>query len=156
MKIIELVRRSNIEENKKLVSQYDFLEKLFEELRQKELPLEVIGSINQKLELLNVFSGSDKDLSRLMRKNQSEILQLLEKEFKLVCKGHYQNLWLPVGLAAFGLPMGVLFGISLGSMAYIGLGLPLGMLIGMTYGIFLDKKAQEDGKQLETETTLHF
>ncbi|MDE5422080.1 hypothetical protein L3073_07645 [Ancylomarina sp. DW003] len=156
MEIIKLARRSNIEENKKLVSQYDFLEKLFEELRQKELPLDLIGSINQKVELLNVFSGLDKDLSKLMSRNKAEILQLLEKDLKIVCKGHYQNLWLSVGLAAFGLPMGVLFGISSGSMAYIGLGLPLGMLIGMTYGIFLDKKAQEDGKQLETETTLHF
>ncbi len=154
MQIIELVRRSNIEANKKLMSQYYFLEKLLEELRQKGLDSEIISSINQKIESLNIFLGSDKDLLKLMCKSQYDILQLLEKELKIVCKGHYRTMWLSVGMAAFGLPIGVLFGFSLGSMAYIGLGLPMGMLIGMAYGTFLDKKAQEDGKQLETETVL--
>ena len=151
MKIKELVRRENLEADKKIMSHYNFLENLFEELEHKGLPSEIISLINQNIELLNSFSESDKDLLKLIQKIQVEILQLLEKELKYVCKGHYRTLWLSVGMAAFGLPIGVLFGFSLDSMAFIGLGLPIGILIGMTYGISLDKKAQEEGRQIETE-----
>jgi len=151
MKIIELIRRANIEADKKLMAQYDFLENLIKELNTKELPLEIINAINRDFEELNSYSGSNKDLLKLLRKKQTEILQLLEKELKLVTKGHYRNLWMSVGMAAFGLPMGVAFGISLGNMAFIGVGLPLGIAIGMAYGTSLDTKAQENGKQLKVE-----
>jgi len=151
MKIIELVRRSNIEEDKKLMAQYAFLESLIEVLRKKEIPSEIISSINQDIEALNSFSGSNKDFLKLLRTKQSEILQLLEKELKLVRKNHYMTLWMSIGMAAFGLPMGVVFGLSLGNMAFIGVGLPLGIALGMAYGATLDKKAQENGKQLEVE-----
>lgn len=153
MKIIELVRRSNIEEDKKMMAEYGFFESLIEVLRKKEIPSEIISSINQDIEALNSFSGSNKDFLKLLRKKQSEILQLLEKELKLVTKGHYRNLWMSLGMAAFGLPIGVVFGFSLGSMAFIGLGLPFGIGIGLAHGISLDKKAYEEGKQLEVEIT---
>lgn len=151
MKIIELVRRSNIEEDKKLIAYYDIFESLIQELRTKEIPLELINTLNQDIEALNSLTGSNKDFLKLLIKKQTEILQLLEKELKLVTKGHYRNMWLATGMAAFGLPIGVLFGFSLGSMAYIGLGLPLGMLIGLAYGVSLDKKACDEGKQLGVE-----
>ena len=151
MKILELIRRSNIEEDKKLKAHYDFFEILLNELRTREIPSEIISLINQDIETLNSFSGSNKDLLKLLRKKQTEILQLLGKELKLVRKNHYMTLWMSVGMAAFGLPMGVLFGLSLGNMAFIGVGLPLGIGLGMAYGATLDKKAQENGKQLEVE-----
>lgn len=154
MEIKDLRRRSNIEEDKKLIAQYDFFESLMKALIKRELPLDVITVINQGIEGLNSFSGSNKDLLKEFRKKQAEILQLLEKELKLVCKGHYRNLWMSVGMAAFGLPMGVAFGISLGNMAFIGVGLPLGIALGMAYGTSLDKKACEEGKQLELEITI--
>ncbi|WP_372641628.1 hypothetical protein [Ancylomarina sp.] len=153
MKIIELVRKSDIEEDKKLMAHYAFLESLIEVLRKKEIPSEIISSINQDIEAINSFSGSNKDFLKLLIKKQTEILQLLEKELKLVCKGHYRNLWMSLGMAAFGLPMGAAFGLSLGNMAFIGVGLPLGIALGMAYGATLDKKAQENGKQLEVEVT---
>ena len=46
MKIIELIRIANIEADKKLMAQYDFLENLIKELNTKELPLEIINAIN--------------------------------------------------------------------------------------------------------------
>ncbi|MGZ2371650.1 hypothetical protein ACXR6G_17860 [Ancylomarina sp. YFZ004] len=154
MEIKELIRGANIEQDKKLPAYYDIFENLIQELRTKEIHLELINTINQAIEALNIFTGSNKDLLKLLRKKQSEILQLLEKELKLVTKNHYMTLWMSIGMPAFGIPMGVVFGFSLGSMAYIGLGLPLGMLIGMVFGISLDKKAYNEGKQLQVEISI--
>jgi len=153
MKILELVRRLNIQGDKKLMAHYEFFENLLRELRTRQLPVEIISGINQEIEELNIFPGSNKDMLKLLRTKQSEILQLLEKELKLVTKGHYRNLWMSLGMAAFGLPLGAAFGLSLGNMAYIGFGLPLGIALGMAYGTSLDKKACEEGKQLEVEIT---
>lgn len=79
------------------------------------------------------------------------MVNTLEKEVKLVPKNHYRNRWLALGMAAFGLPMGVVFGISLGNMAFLAIGLPIGMAIGIAVGTGLDKKASEEGRQLDVE-----
>jgi hypothetical protein len=39
-------------------------------------------------------------------------------------------------------------------MAFMGLWLPIGMAIGMAVGSVLDRKAQEDGRQLSVEVKL--
>jgi hypothetical protein len=90
-------------------------------------------------------------LGKIIRRTQSRILILIEKELKLVTKNHYRNTWLAVGMSAFGLPIGVVFGAILENMAFIGIGLPLGMAIGIAVGTAMDKKASENGKQLDLE-----
>ncbi|MUP16208.1 hypothetical protein DWB61_13590 [Ancylomarina euxinus] len=112
-----------------------------------------MDTINKDIEVLNSFSGANKDFLKLLIKKQTKILQLLEKELKLVRKNHYMTLWMSIGMAAFGLPMGAAFGVSLGNMAFIGVGLPLGIALGMAYGTTLDKKACEEGKQLNVDIT---
>ncbi len=57
-----------------------------------------------------------------------------------------------LGMAAFGLPLGVVFGSSTGNMGLLGIGLPIGMVIGMGVGSKMDKKAFEEGRQLDLET----
>ncbi len=54
-------------------------------------------------------------------------------------------------MAAFGLPLGLTFGTSMGNMGLLGLGLPIGMVIGLVLGTAMDKKAAEAGKQLDLE-----
>ncbi len=54
-------------------------------------------------------------------------------------------------MAAFGIPLGVAFGISIGNMGLLGIGLPIGMVIGMAVGSVMDKKAVESGRQLDLE-----
>jgi hypothetical protein len=90
-------------------------------------------------------------LRKQIKKTQSSILKLIEKELKLVTKNHYRNTWLAVGMAAFGLPLGAALGTSLGDIGLLGLGLPIGMVIGMAVGSGMDKKAFKDGKQLNLE-----
>ena len=90
-------------------------------------------------------------MKKQLRKTQTSILSKIEKELKLVTKNHYRNTWLAVGMAAFGIPLGVAFGASLGNMAFLGIGLPIGMIIGMAVGTNMDTKAFDEGRQLDLE-----
>jgi hypothetical protein len=47
--------------------------------------------------------------------------------------------------------MGTALGLSLGNMGLLGLGLPVGMFIGLAMGARMDKKAEEEGRQLNIE-----
>ena len=56
-----------------------------------------------------------------------------------------------LGMAAFGVPLGVAFGTSLDDMSFLAIGLPIGMVIGLAVGSGMDKKALEEGRQLDVE-----
>ena len=154
MKIKELDKRPNIDQDKKLTAAYAYFETLIIELKKKEIPSEIINSINRDIQDLNSFSGTNNDLLKQLKKRQSGIFKLLEKELKLVPKNLYRNRWLVIGMSVFGIPFGVIFGISLGNMAFLGIGIPLGMVVGIAIGTGMDKKAFEEGKQLDIEVKL--
>ena len=149
MKIQDLISRPEINKDVKLNKAYVQLEKLINELRNKELSDEVVDSINVTIEELNSISG--KGLRNQIKKRQSKIISLIEKEHKIVPKNHYRNTWLAIGMVAFGMPLGIAFGASLGNMGYLGIGLPIGLAIGIAIGTKMDKKAFEEGRQLSLE-----
>ena len=151
MEIKDIDKKTDIEKGKKLMSRFNDLEKLINELKKREVPSEIVNSVNQDIEDINSFVGSNKDLLKQLRKAQSKIIKLIEKELKLVTKNHYRNVWLAVGMAAFGIPFGVVFGVSLGNMAFLGIGIPIGMVLGIAIGTAMDKKAFEEGRQLNLE-----
>jgi len=151
MEINNLNNRPTFEKNAKLNRKYIQFENLLNELKRKELTTEIIGSINQDIEQINVRTNSEKELGKQLRKRQTNILRIIEKELKLVPKNHYRNTWLALGMSAFGIPLGVAFGASFGNMAFIGIGLPIGMVIGIAVGTGMDKKASDNGKQLDLE-----
>lgn len=151
MEIKELKKRPDLDQNKKLNNSFNQFSKLLDELRKKELTDELVIFINNGVEQINVVSGSPKALRKEIRKNQAGILKRIEKELKLVTKNHYRNSWLAIGMAVFGIPLGVAFGTSLGNMAFLGIGLPLGLAIGIAIGTGMDKKALEEGRQLDLE-----
>lgn len=151
MEIKELSKRPNIEQNKRLTRKYIYFEKLIVELKKKNLPSEIVNSVNNDIEQTNTFSGSDKNLLKQIRKAQSSILKLIEKELKLVTKNHYRNRWLAIGMAGLGIPIGAALGTSVGNMSLVGLGIILGMIFGITIGMAMDKKAKENGYQLDLE-----
>jgi hypothetical protein len=126
-------------------------QKLLTELRKRTIPQDIIEFVNQELEKVNSFTGPEKDLVKQVKTSQASILKLIEKEMKLVPKNHYRNMWLALGMASFGIPLGVIFGLSLGNMAFLGIGLPIGMGIGIAVGTALDKKAADSGNQLDLE-----
>lgn len=151
MEFLKVIRREGKEQEKKLFEKYDSLDNLIIEMEKKEIPDEIINSINIYLKEVNSFSGEIKPLIRFIKKNQYKILKLIEKELQLVVKKHYLTMWMALGMAIFGIPMGVAFGASLGNMAFLGIGLPIGMSIGIAIGTTKDKKAEEEGKQLDIE-----
>lgn len=147
----ELNLRINVDENIKLNEITIQFKKLLVELRKKELPIEQIASINKKIDELNATTVEGNELKKTIKTKQTEIIKLLEKELKLVPKNYYRNLWMPLGLSVFGIPMGVVFGTTMKNMAFIGLGLPIGMLIGIAVGSAMDKKAFAEGRQIDIE-----
>jgi len=151
MKIIELNQRLDINENKKLSKTYFQFERLLKELSDRELPKEIIDFINRNVEGLNLIPSSEKRLKTQIIKRQSKIIREIEKELKIVPKNYYRNTWLAIGMSVFGIPFGVVLGTSLNNMGLIGIGLPIGMVIGLVVGSGMDKKALEEGRQLDLE-----
>lgn len=147
----ELIQRQGIQENAKLKAAYSQFENLLIELRAKEMSDPINSFINTQIDGLNSISDSGKALKKQVCKKQAAIITHLEKELKVVPKNHYRNTWMVLGLATFGLPLGVVFGAIMENMGLLGLGLPLGMVIGMAMGAKMDKKALEEGRQLEIE-----
>lgn len=151
MEIKELNQKPRIQQHKKLMSAYTQFNNLLLALKTQGFPDEIVIFINTKIDHINAISNSEKELKKELRKSQSSILHKIEKELKLVPKNHYRNTWLAIGMAAFGIPLGVVFGAALGNMGFLGIGLPIGMVIGLAVGTQMDKKAFEEGRQLDLE-----
>ena len=150
MEIKELILTPAIEQNPRLKKAYEQFNQLLSELRKRELPLDIANSVNIGIDEINSASTAKQWRSQV-RKIQARIIRMLEKELKWVPKNYYRNVWLALGMSAFGIPMGVAFGVSLQNMAFIGIGLPIGMAIGIIIGSGMDKKAAHEGRQLDLE-----
>ena len=152
MELFELKEKGDFPDNIKLNRIYRQFQEILKELRKRELPEKIVELINPKIEDLNSTSYTDKELIKLFKKKQKIILELLEKESKIVPKNHYRNLWMAVGMSAFGLPIGVVLGLTvLDNVALLGIGVPIGMAIGIALGSGMDKKALKEGRQLDLE-----
>ncbi|TYA55289.1 hypothetical protein [Formosa maritima] len=149
MTIKELKERPRLQQNKKLTKMYAQLDTLLIELRKRDLPEQIVQTINLEVDILNSVSEQENELKPQIKKTQARILKLLEKELKIVPKNYHRNVWLALGIGAFGVPMGVAFGTSLGNMSYIAIGIPIGMALGLAIGTTMDKKALEEGRQLD-------
>lgn len=149
MKFIELTKRLSYYQNEGLSQGYENLENLLEELTRKEIPQALVLSINEHILLINSFSGTDEKLIKELRKSRNEILSMLQKELQVVPRYYYQRMWMATGITAFGLPIGVVFGVVLDNLACLALALPMGLLFGILIGSSLDKKALVSGKQLD-------
>jgi len=153
MEIKNPEKRSN-HISKKLDKKYALFEKLATAINQHDIPKEISISINAEIDKLNSISDSAKEKPKKMMRAYSRIIRKLQKELGIVPKNYHRNLWMGVGMAAFGIPMGVSFGLSLDNMAYMGIGLPIGLAIGLAVGSGMDSKAQKDGKQLDVDYEL--
>lgn len=151
MNIIELKERQITASETKLTAIYFQLGELLSELGKKELSLNSIELINECVEIVNNSSLEDKKLIKLIKEKQTAILKQVEKEHKIVPKNYYRNLWMLFGMSGIGLPIGVVFGLTINNIGMLGIGLPIGMGIGLAIGASLDKKALNQGKQLDLE-----
>lgn len=147
--ILEPIERTDLAPKTKEL--YDQFEQLTIEIKKKRLPEEVVFDINKHINELNAETDSDKLLRKLIRKKQSGIIELLEKKLKIVTINHFRNKWMALGMLVFGIPIGTALGSSLGNMAFLGIGIPIGLSVGLAVGTGMDKKAFEEGRQLDIE-----
>jgi len=151
MQIIELKKREGLTNDNKQNKIYFQYKQVLSELDRKDLPDETIAFINENIEVLNASQLSDNDFQKLIKKQQTTILKLVVKEQKIVPKNYYRKLWMLLGMSAFGIPIGLALGLSVNNMGLLSAGLPIGMGIGVTIGSLMDKKALEEGRQLNIE-----
>jgi ABC-type phosphate/phosphonate transport system permease subunit len=151
MNITPLNQRNSIFNNLKEKNNYDQLQQLLIAVAEKDIPDSVIEKINLVINFLNNVEEGNSRFQKMMKKAEADILKLLEKELKMVPVNHYKKLWMVLGMSAFGMPLGVAFGISVGNLGLLGLGFPIGMGIGVFFGISQDKKALAEGRQLAFE-----
>lgn len=149
MTLNSLTFRSSFEQKPKLAKASANLNSLLAAIAQKPITPEVEQKINDQISSLNAFSGAEEVLVKQIKSTQSAILKILETDLQLVPKNRYLGLWMAVGMSAFGIPFGVMFGTVLGNMAFLGIGLPIGLGIGTAIGSAKDKKAMEEGRQLD-------
>ena len=147
----ELKERHDTANDDKLSKLYHQFGALLSELRKQKLAPKIITMINESIELVNSSSLTGNALRKLVKQKETEILKQVEKEHKIVPKNYYRNLWMLLGISAFGLPIGVAFGLSIGNIGLLGVGLPIGMGIGIAVGTGMDKKALKEERQLAIE-----
>lgn len=149
--MIKLTTREKIITNVKAANRYNQLRTLLNAVEAMKLPKETTDFIDQEIELLNAFSNEDKVFVKAIKEKENKIVKLLEKKHKIVPKKYYQTLWMILGMSAFGVPMGVAFGLIMKNMGLLGIGFPIGMGIGVGVGAYLDKKAFNEGRQLNVD-----
>lgn len=149
LKYLEIKHKSG--DNHKLVKAAKVYEKLLEELHSREIPGEIITIVNKETDHINKSRSIDTLLAKEIKKATHRNLKLLAKQLKFVPKNHYRTLWTGMGMAVFGIPMGITYGMIFDNMAFMGIGIPIGMVIGMAVGAGMDKKAKSEGRQLDID-----
>ncbi len=146
--ILAVPDREDLGGKKRLSKKYKRFQELINDLRNKKLPAETIDSINKNIELVNACSNVDKAFGKTLRKCQSAILNVLEKELKMVPKNHYQTKWMGMGMVMFGIPIGIALSAGIDNYGMIGAGIAIGIGIGVAVGMDMDRKAKDEGRQL--------
>ena len=123
--------------------------RLITALNNRQIPDKQTVIINSYTNTLNNISDESDDLTKKFNKFYKKILFIAANELKLVTKNYYRNLWMAVGMASFGITLGLVFGIVFKNMAFMGIGLPFGFSIGLALGTGLDKKAEDEGRVLD-------
>lgn len=135
-------------EDKKTIAVF---EKLLSELGNRTVPASIEAFVNECIERINNSVLPEKKRIRFVAKQQTLILQRVEKELKWVPKNHYRFLFMLFGMSGIGVPIGVSIGFALNNMGLLGTGFPIGMAIGFTIGIAKDKKAAAENRQLNLD-----
>ncbi len=119
---------------------------LLNDITSRKLPEEVKKQINAEIEWLNTVEI--RKLKKGLCKSHGQIIKVLCEKVKMVPISYYKTLWMSLGMAIFGVPMGVAFSAALNNYAFIGIGLPIGMVMGMAVGQKKDEEAKKNGLQL--------
>lgn len=156
MEIKHLSSPIDLSNTAKLENAFNQFDTLLTELRKKEIPSQLIDRINAHVVEINSFAGSGTDFGKFIKMKQSAIVNLLAKEAKIVPKNYFQTIWMSMGMAAFGIPIGVAIGTATKNMGLLGVGLPIGLGLGVVVGRKMDEKAAKENRQLNIVLTKNF
>jgi len=135
---------------KSLEKQIQRFQQLIRVLNEKEIPDDILTSINAEIEKVNQ-AESQALLTSQLAKSYKEILKIAEQQLDLLAKNHHTMKWLAIGMAAFGIPFGAAFGMALDNMAFMGTGIGVGLAIGVAIGAQKDKEVKIAGRQLDVD-----
>lgn len=153
MEFVSLKARPQLAKHKQLNKQYDQFQRYLLELAKKKIPTSFVKEVNAELSKLNSISESDSSFRRTFKKTKKRITDRVVKELNYVPIHFYRTLGVAIGMAAFGIPIGLAFAFALQNMAFIGIGIPMGLAVGIAVGTGMDKKAKEEGRQLSIDIT---
>ena len=153
MAITQLQDRDSFSTHPKLSKASSNFKEMIVAIEEKSIPESQEKRINEIISGINDFKGPDDALVKTINAGKKGILQILEKELQIVPVGYYQTLWLALGMTIFGIPMGLVFGMALDNLAFLGIGLPIGMTIGIGIGNAKDAEALKQGRQLKFKST---
>lgn len=150
MKIERVIRAEKIGANPKLIKAYNAIEQLIEALNKKEIPKNVLENINSKVKKINAYTGDYKRLTKLIKKSDKDIENLVETEFGWVKKSYYQGLWTVYGMLAGGVFSTIFTQLGFEeTWSSYGLAIPMGLIFGMLAGKNKDTQVAKDGLQLD-------
>jgi hypothetical protein len=149
--MIKLTDRPDISGSVKASNRYQQFAGLLRAIDETKLTRDTLDLVDQEIEALNAVPSEAKHFSRAIKTRETQVIRILEKRHKIVPRNFYRKLWMLLGMSAFGTPVGVTLGSSTGNMAFLGLGIGIGMAVGMAVGTKMDKKAFEEGRQLDFE-----
>lgn len=152
MKIKPLNEPINLSEDAKLNDTFNQFAELIHAYEQKNLSDKSIQYTNERIDELNTSVLEGKARRKLLRKVQFNLIRFIEKDSKIVPKNYYRKFWINMGMAAFGIPIGYVFGLIVDDFGLLAVGLPIGTGIGSILGAFMDKKAAKEGRQLAIES----
>ena len=151
MKINNCLEKAETLNNKKLTDAYKKINLLVDELNKKDIPDELVSSINTTIKDIDTFEGLEKKLMKTINKTYSNVCNMVNKELGIVGKNYYLVIWMLIGMAVFGIPLGFMFSYMLGNYAFIGLGFSMGMPLGFAIGFYKDKMAAKENRQIDIE-----
>lgn len=125
------------------------LNDLIAALNAKDLDEGLREQVEALLRPAREASGSDKERRKRYRKVTNRVLALVQKQTKLVPRNYHRDLWMSLGLAVFGVPIGIAMGSAMDNMGLMGAFMPIGLAIGLAVGAGMDKQAQQQGLQLD-------
>lgn len=142
---VRLEEAAEAAEKKRQREYFGRLISLLQALESRELDPQPFAEF---LDSIDHLLDEDASVTKIFRVHE-RIKSYLEKEHKLVVPGHYQTMWMALGMSAFGLPLGMAFAFALDNFAFFAIGLPIGMSIGIAVGSAQDRKAKEEGRVLD-------
>jgi hypothetical protein len=151
MTLVDLNKNESANDSAKTSKYLSQITLMLDELRNRDLPNSLIEAINKEVHALNTSRKTDYALHKFVKAKYHHLIKLIEKEVKVVPISYYRNLWLVLGISAFGLPFGMAFALSMGKMGFLGIGIPIGMAIGIGIGKKMDEKAKNEGRQFVFE-----